>query len=252
MITETIQQNLDLDGLLGAAPDIPPPEADVSFFTPAKHPDLKIGVAYDHIFTFYYEDLFDILKSQGAELTLFSPAGGTLPDADGYIIGGGYPEMHAATLSENEDMLLDIREVSRQGIPIYAECGGLMYLTREIAVKAGWQGNENEKRYPMCGVFPGTTLMPAQRVVAYVNGRSSAASPVGESQFRGHEFHYSAVLMPEGTHFAYRLCRGSGIKDGRDGALVQRTLGSFTHLHPVGSYSMFCRFLETCRTAIDA
>jgi cobyrinic acid a,c-diamide synthase len=91
MITETIQQNLDLDGLLGAAPDIPPPEADVSFFTPAKHPDLKIGVAYDHIFTFYYEDLFDILKSQGAELTLFSPAGGTLPDADGEIIGGGYP-----------------------------------------------------------------------------------------------------------------------------------------------------------------
>jgi len=251
MMTEAVGQNLDLDGLFATASDIPLPEADVSFFTPAMHPDLKIGVAYDHVFTFYYADLFDVLKAQGAELTFFSPAGGTLPDADGYIIGGGYPEMHAAALSENEDMLLDIRECSRQGTPIYAECGGLMYLTRELVIKAGWRGNREEKRYALCGAFPGKTLMPARRVVAYVSGKSSAGSPVGESLFRGHEFHYSEVMMPGETHFAYRLCRGQGIQDGRDGALVQRTLGSFSHLHPVGSYPMFCRFLETCRAAMD-
>lgn len=251
MVTGTVREAVDVNGVAARAGDISPPETAAPFFTPVRSPDVRIGVAYDHVFSFYYADLFDVLKARGAEVRFFSPAEDSLPDADGYILGGGYPEMHAAALSHNEGMLSDILEQSRRGIPVYAECGGLMYLTRELVIKAGWQGSREESRYPLCGVFPGKTVMPARRVVAYVSGESSAESPMGSSRFRGHEFHYSEVVLPEKTHFAYRLSRGVGIRGGLDGALVGRTLGCFSHLHPVGSYPMFCRFVETCRAAGD-
>jgi len=89
--------------------------------------------------------------------------------------------------------------------------------------------------------------MPARRVVSYVEGTSAADCPLGAAAFRGHEFHYSDVLLVPGTRFAYRLSRGAGIHDQRDGAVVNSTLGSYTHLHPVASREMFRHFVETCR-----
>jgi cobyrinic acid a,c-diamide synthase len=170
-----------------------------------------------------------------------------LPAADGYIFGGGYPELFVSELEANDRMREAVREVSRNGTPIYAECGGLMYLTERMVLAKGWQDSEAECSYAMCGVFCGETQMPARRVVSYVEGTSAADSPVGAAQFRGHEFHYSDVVLENGTRYAYQLSRGIGIHDMLDGAVVNNTLGSYTHLHPVASVGMFRHFVEGCR-----
>jgi len=170
-----------------------------------------------------------------------------LPEADGYIIGGGYPELFVRELEANDRMREALREVSRNGTPIYAECGGLMYLTERMTLKEGWQGSAADQTSEMCGVFAGETRMPAQRVVSYVEGLSDAGSPMGKASFRGHEFHYSDVALDRDTRFAYQLSRGVGIRDNYDGAIVSNTLGSYTHLHPVASFGMFRHFAGLCR-----
>jgi len=142
-----------------------------------------------------------------------------------------------------------VREASRNGTPVYAECGGLMYLTEQMTLNAGWQGREAEHTAEMCGVFRGETRMPARRVVSYVEGTSSAGSPFGAASFRGHEFHYSDVKLDPGTKYAYCLTRGVGIQDNLDGAHINNTLGSYTHLHPVASAGMFVHFVDLCRNS---
>ena len=209
--------------------------------------DVRIGIGFDEAFNFYYADLFDILRTLGAEYIPFSPIHDRLPEADGYIIGGGYPELFTRELESNDTMRDAIREESRNGIPIYAECGGLMYLTDRMTLLKGWQGAEADTSSDMCGVFAGETRMPCSRVVSYVEGVSTNGSPMGASRFRGHEFHYSEVDLHPDTKFAYHLSRGIGIRDTLDGALVNRTLGSYTHLHPVASRGMFRHFVKSCR-----
>ena len=217
------------------------------FFDRNDDPDVRIGIGLDEAFNFYYADLFDILRMLGAECVPFSPIHDRLPDADGYIIGGGYPEFFMHELENNDTMREAIREESRNGTPIYAECGGLMYLTDRMTLLKGWQGAEVGTSSEMCGVFDGETRMPCRRVVSYVEGVSASDSPLGAGTFRGHEFHYSDVNLHPDTKFAYHLSRGIGIRDNLDGALVDKTLGSYTHLHPVASRSMFRYFVEGCR-----
>ena len=246
-ITGIIGNHVDLDRLLALAKETPPARGD-KLFAPAPEQDVRIGVAYDEAFNFYYADLFDVLSSLGATVVQFSPIHDRLPDADGYIMGGGYPELFVPELEANDRMREAIREVSRNGTPIYAECGGLMYLTDRMVLKEGWQGRETELSGAMCGVFKGETTMPARRVVSYVEGTSAKGCPMGASRFRGHEFHYSGVVLDPSTIYAYKLSRGIGIQDTCDGAVRNNTLGSYTHLHPVGSRDMFRNFVECCRT----
>jgi cobyrinic acid a,c-diamide synthase len=123
-----------------------------------------------------------------------------------------------------------------------------MYLTRTMKLLPGWQGRTDTHETEMCGVFAGETILPAHRVVRYVEGTCAARSPFGKARFRGHEFHYSAVKLDPGTRYAYQLSRGEGIADSRDGAVVGNTLGSYTHLHPVASAGMFRHFVGLCRT----
>ncbi len=141
-----------------------------------------------------------------------------------------------------------MRDASVNGVPIYAECGGLIYLTEEVRISAGWRGAEKEASFDFCGAIPGLTRMPAKRVVAYVEGTSCAASPLGSATFRGHEFHYSDVQLPPSTHFCYHLSRGGGIQGQADGVLVRNTLASYTHLSPVPSSAMFDHFVQVCRS----
>jgi cobyrinic acid a,c-diamide synthase len=209
--------------------------------------DVRIGVALDEAFNFYYADLFDILHTAGAEYVPFSPVHDRLPQADGYIIGGGYPELFVKELEANHALREAITEVSRNGTPIYAECGGLMYLTDRMTLKKGWQDAQNDTSYEMCGVFSGETRMPARRVVSYVEGTSGSDSPLGPAAFRGHEFHYSEVELSQETRYAYQLSRGIGIHENLDGAVMNNTLGSYTHLHPVASAGMFRHFVGLCR-----
>jgi len=245
-ITEIIGDHVDLNRLLALAKDFTPARKDI-LFEPTPEPDLRIGVAFDEAFNFYYADLFDVLASLGATVVQFSPVHERLPDADGYIIGGGYPELFVPELEANDRMREAIREESRNGTPIYAECGGLMYLTDRMVLKEGWQGRKTELSGAMCGVFGGETVMPAKRVVSYVEGTSTKNCPMGAARFRGHEFHYSGVSLDPSTTYAYRLSRGIGIHDTRDGAVRNNTLGSYTHLHPVGSRDMFRNFVDCCR-----
>ena len=141
-----------------------------------------------------------------------------------------------------------ICEQSENDVPIYAECGGLMYLTSRIRLMKGWQGSSQELDYDMAGVFDGETRMPARRVVSYVEGESLADCPFGAAHFKGHEFHYSDVRLAPGTRYAYRLTRGTGIDGMNDGAVTGQTLGSYTHLHPVSAIAMFRHFVGRCRT----
>ena len=246
-ITAMIGQYVDLDRFVSLMKerDMPKKKSPTFDHLPAR--DVKIGVALDEAFNFYYADLFDILHSLGADYVPFSPVHDRLPEAEGYIIGGGYPELFVRELEANDRMREALRETSRNGTPIYAECGGLMYLTERMSLKKGWQGSAADQSSEMCGVFTGKTRMPARRVVSYVEGTSAAGSPMGEASFRGHEFHYSDVALDSGTRFAYRLSRGVGIRDNRDGAVVHNTLGSYTHLHPVAGEGMFRHFVDLCR-----
>ncbi|MFA6225813.1 MAG: Ni-sirohydrochlorin a,c-diamide synthase [Methanoregula sp.] len=246
-ITDMIGQFVDLDRLLSLMKASPVPLQPSPSFERTREPDVTIGVAFDEAFNFYYADLFDVLSSLGAQTVLFSPVHDSLPDADGYIIGGGYPELYARELEANQKMRDAIRTASDKGTPIYAECGGLMYLTDRIVLNAGWQGATEAQFYAMCGVFSGETRMPARRVVSYVTGTSDENSPVGPAQFHGHEFHHSDVALSPDTRYAYRLSRGIGIRDNHDGAVINNTLGSYTHLHPVGSRGMLEHFVRACR-----
>jgi cobyrinic acid a,c-diamide synthase len=246
-ITDMIGQYVNLERFQKLMRETVQYPQEKTLFDTVVEQDVKIGVALDEAFNFYYADLFDILPTAGAEYVPFSPVHDRLPDVDGYIIGGGYPELFVKELEANDSMREAILEVSRNGSPVYAECGGLMYLTECMTLKKGWQGAHKDTEYEMCKVFSGETRMPAKRVVSYVEGTSRSDSPVGAAAFRGHEFHYSDVVLSSGTLFAYQLSRGIGIHENLDGAVIDNTLGSYTHLHPVASSGMFRHFVELCR-----
>ena len=245
-VRDLVAAHVDLDGIVACATELDPAPAGLSPFTVDREPDVTVGIAYDEAFNFYYADLFDLLPALGARVETFSPVHGRLPEADGYILGGGYPELFGPELEANEGMKDGLRAASSAGTPIYGECGGLMYLTDRIVLSPGWRGGKGES-FAMCGVFPGETRMPARRVVSYVEGVASDESPLGGGAFRGHEFHYSDVVLDKDTPYAYRITRGLGIRDGLDGALIRRSLGSYTHLHPLASLGMFRKFVEACR-----
>jgi cobyrinic acid a,c-diamide synthase len=246
-ITNLIGQYVDLQRFQDLMTEPTEPFEKRKLFDNTANRDITIGVALDEAFNFYYADLFDVLHTNGAEFIPFSPVHDRLPDAEGYIIGGGYPELFVKELEANDRMREAIHEVSKNGSPLYAECGGLMYLTDRMNLKKGWQGSPADESYEMCRVFCGETRMPAKRVVSYVEGQCVKDSPFGAAVFRGHEFHYSDVVLSKDTRYAYRLSRGVGIVENLDGAVMHNTLGSYTHLHPVASAGMFQHFIKLCR-----
>jgi cobyrinic acid a,c-diamide synthase len=229
-----VSEHVDIDAIKNVAEDCTPPENSVAKSLSSRpKPDKKIAVAYDEAFTFYYGELDAVLRSQGCETVRFSPIHDSLPEADGYIFGGGYPELFPSELAENATMREAILTKARSGTPIYAECGGLIYLTRSLTLKKGWDKYLKDTKYPMCGVFAGDTTMPAGKTLRYVEGTADLG---GKSYpFKGHEFHYSGVKMDADTHFAYTLSRGTGIAKGNDGVVFNNAIGSYTHMMPVSS-----------------
>ena len=246
-VTEVIGEHVDMDRLLEIAGSSDAPTEQPAMFRPAETTDVRIGVAIDEAFNFYYNDLFDLLPAWGAEIVPFSPIHDRLPEADGYIFGGGYPELFAPELERNDAMREAVREVCASDVPVYAECGGLIYLTKCVVLKKEWNNDVTDTSYEMAGVFDGFTRMPTRRVIGYVRGTSSAKSPLGASSFAGHEFHHTDVILPKDTRYTYRLSRGIGIRDNLDGALVHRTQASYTHLNPSASAPMFAHFVQECR-----
>jgi Ni-sirohydrochlorin a,c-diamide synthase len=243
-IKTIISENVNVDRLLEIAKSAPKLKTGKqNIFTPEKSTGARIGVALDEAFNFYYKDNMDLLNLKGAEVVYFSPLHDSeIPEVDGLVLGGGYPEFFPRELSDNGSMRKSIAEASANGMPIYAECGGLMYLTRALEDADG-------KRHEMVGVMDCVASMKHIRHIGYVVGQFEKDTPIGSrgTFFKGHEFHYSVITdVPAEARFAYRMDRGIGIKDGMDGLIVKNTLGSYTHLH-AASYVPFARnFVEAC------
>ncbi len=238
VLAEHAARHLDLDAVLALArqtalplPDIPGPVA----------PGVRIGVARDDAFHFYYADNLDLLREAGAQLVPFSPlADARLPEAlDGLIIGGGYPESHAEALSANATMRADIAAFAASGRLVYAECGGLMYLGASLTVGA--------REHPMCGVLDHRTAMADRLVVlGYREVETTADSILGPAgtTFRGHEFHHSVLSRPPTAPAIYAWSGYGG--SGREGYVRGRVLVSYIHAHWGGSPGIPQRLVAAC------
>jgi len=212
---------------------------------------VQIGVARDAAFCFYYQDNLEMLESKGADLVFFSPmANARLPDnLAGLYFGGGYPELFADRLSKNKIMCADVKRASDQGMPIYGECGGFMYLCSSFFEQTG-------KEYPLTGCFPYyTRLLDRLKALGYREVCLTADTIVGSKgmKARGHEFHYSELVDPDSLNnykdvkpvYSISARRvGSTLKEG---FYRKRTLGSYVHLH-FGSNPKFCNyFVKACK-----
>jgi cobyrinic acid a,c-diamide synthase len=189
---------------------------------------VKVGIAYDQAFCFYYPDNLELLEAEGAELVRFSPLNDqVLPDVDMLYLGGGYPELHGARLAGNVTMRTAIRKFVERGGTIYAECGGMMYLTQAIRDFAG-------RSHEMVGLFPAEAVMQQQGLtMGYRTVELSQDCILGASgtSARGHEFHYS-TLVPKGRlDYACALRDAQGNSKGQDGLSVGNTMALYTHLH---------------------
>jgi len=205
-------------------------------------------VARDRAFCFYYEDNFDLLRAAGAELVFFSPLEDRcLPEGlDGLYLGGGYPELYARELSGNLGMRQAIYEWAQSGRPLYAECGGFMYLTEGIV-------GEDVGALPMAGVFPVTASMRKKRAsLGYREVRLEQEcffGPVG-AVLRGHEFHYSIIdAMPDHIERIYAVTSSVNGDDSREGYRYKNVLGGYLHLHFGYNPSMAVEFVRACRPA---
>jgi cobyrinic acid a,c-diamide synthase len=206
----------------------------------------RIGVAMDRAFGFYYADDLEALRASGADLVPFDTLrDGSLPPLDGAFIGGGFPESCAAELEANAGMRSQLRAAIEAGLPVYAECGGLMYLARSLTV-AG-------RTYAMVGAIGGDVTMHRRPVGrGYVELEATGAAPwaaaAGGSCLQGHEFHYSRLEnLGSEACFAYRVRRGYGIDGENDGIVVQNVLASYSHLRGVGGCHWPQRFVEFVR-----
>jgi len=189
----------------------------------------RIAVALDESFNFYYADNLDALKRSGAELQFFSPVhDAKLPDdVDGMILGGGFPEVLADRLEKNRSMIKSVRKAVNGGMPVYGECGGLMYLTRSIR---GYRGEKKARK--MTALVDADTVMTSRLVLNYTEAESSG--PVfARAHLKGHEFHYSSIEnVARDSRFAYSMKKGRGITGEKDGFIVNGNgLASYMHLH---------------------
>jgi cobyrinic acid a,c-diamide synthase len=242
-VGERVAAQVDLDRLLAiadAAPALdflPPPAVD----TPAER--LRIGIARDQAFGFYYSEDLDTLRAANVELvdldTLHGPG---LPELDGLILGGGFPEMFMAELEANAPMRTGIRRAIEAGLPAYAECGGLMYLSKSLS----WQGRTHE----MVGVVPGDTVMHARPVGrGYARLQPTGADPWQEAaSIPAHEFHYSSLEnLPADTIYAYEVKRGHGIDGQHDGVVRHQLVAAYAHRRGTGEQGWIAPFLNQVR-----
>ncbi|WP_424358236.1 cobyrinate a,c-diamide synthase [Methanocella sp. MCL-LM] len=221
---EIVEKYCDMGALLQiAGSSHMPVAADGSGKTAGKG-DVRVGVAMDEAFCFYYTDNFDRLTEAGAELVFFSPARDRLPEVDAVYLGGGYPELHADKL-EVSRCRDDLKKAVDDGMPVYAECGGLMYLTESITTA--------DKEHRMTGILPAKALMTTRlQALGYVEAKAVAGPLFARGmEYRGHEFHFSTVEHSGEARFAVRMARGKGIDGGLDGMYEHNAIGTYTHAY---------------------
>lgn len=237
LLADLIERHLDLDPLLDATrtsrPEAPPASA-VNEADP-----VRIGIASDDAFCFYYADNLRLLVEAGAQLVEFSPLHDTLPAGlDALYIGGGYPELHAEQLAANCGMREQIRAFAAAGGPIYAECGGLMYLGQALDVDG--------QRYDQCGVLPYSTRMPARLTLAYVEVTTTGGLVGAGHTARGHLYHHSEIVDEPDLDRVYeiRTVRGEARSEGYSSGNV---LASYAHLHFASAPGIATAIVERAR-----
>lgn len=233
-----VAEQLDVDSIIkicsgsttlprrGGTP--PAVKAGVAGKDRSQAPKARIAVALDESFNFYYADNLDALRRHGARLVFFSPVNDSqLPDEiDGLILGGGFPEVLADRLERNGSMMASVAKAVSDGMPVYGECGGLMYLTRSIS---GYRGERRARK--MVGAIDARTVMTPRLTLNYTQARCDGPL-FGRTQLRGHEFHYSAIRDVAGdSRFAYTMEKGRGVTGGKDGFILNNGLAAYMHLH---------------------
>jgi cobyrinic acid a,c-diamide synthase len=224
---ELIKDHVDLKQLLGLMKEAVEP---INVPHGYRRTHLKLGVAYDDAFSFYYEDNLNLLRQMGVKLTFFSPLNDQqLPDVDALYLGGGYPEEFAAELAANHKMKMAIKAASERGMPIYAECGGLMYLGNQLI--------DHGHAYQMVGVFDGTSEMtPRLKRFGYCIASPKKDTILAKQgiKIRGHEFHHSTFTPGDGLDPVLQMTK---VIDGRTtqrwdgGYQVNQTFASYLHIH---------------------
>jgi cobyrinic acid a,c-diamide synthase len=249
--SEVMAKYLNTEQLWQIACQAPPIEVSSRFENPPSPPFTKgemgglinIGIIRDSAFQFYYPENLDALKRAGANIIEFSALTDNLPPSlDALYIGGGFPETHASALSDNETLRHAIRQAAEEGLPVYAECGGLMYLSEELI----WDG----KTYPMVGILPaviGVSKKPQGH--GYTIIEVEARNPYFKTGqiLQGHEFHYSFIsnmTEKDGIYFAFKMKKGEGIIKGMDGCCYKNVLATYTHLHALGTKAWVNGILE--------
>jgi cobyrinic acid a,c-diamide synthase len=248
LLADHVESGLDLDGLLKSLPELPETSTAFRQRRGSDRGTVRVGVARDRAFCFYYPDNLELLAAAGARIVPFSPLDDDAPpdDLSGIYLGGGYPELNARRLADNRRMRNAIDRLSRDGMPIYAECGGFMYLCKALEDGTGTV-------YPMCGCFPFRSRMHSTlRRLGYRTVQLKTDTLLGNKgeTLRGHEFHYSDLAdspTPEAVETVYTCSSRSGRQHQAEGYLVHRTLGSYIHLH-FGSRSGCAEaFVDQCR-----
>ncbi len=242
-LADLLEANLDLEGLLAALPPLTLPEEPAPAATP---PMVRLGVARDRAFCFYYPENLELLASFGAELVPFSPLEDRElpPGLDGVYLGGGYPELYAEQLAANAGLKQALQEAAAGGMPMYAECGGLMYLAREIRDLEG-------RVHPMAGVFPcAVRMLPRLKALGYREVTLTAPGLLGPAgtTARGHEFHYSEIVEePDGVRRIYHLTPRRGGAAVSEGYSANHVLASYVHLHFGSNPEVARHLVASCR-----
>lgn len=231
-----MRECLDLEGLWGLAGSAGPLGWPYSgaIWKGSAPTSVTIGVVRDAAFQFYYPENIEALEDRGALIKeVSSLENDCLPDMDALYIGGGFPETHLEMLSANTAFRNSVKSAIEAGLPVYAECGGLMFLCRGI--------HHQDKVYPMAGVFPfGIALGLKPQGHGYTVMECVNPNPFFKKGkvFRGHEFHYSRItdkLDPDSYPFVFNLKKGHGIVAGRDGICYKNALAGYSHIHAVGN-----------------
>jgi len=223
-VSREISDGLDIDKIVQICKNVPQlPKARPKKF---KKPTSTVAIALDSSFNFYYHDNLEALRREGAKLKFFSPVSDKkIPTCDLIYIGGGFPEVLGQSLERNTTMRRLIKKRAEEGTTIYAECGGLMYLTKSIIF--------DNKKYKMVGLFDAETQMTKKMTLNYTEGRIRSNCIVSApAKFRAHEFHYSKIRnLPRDVKLVYDLKIGEGIVGKRDALSEYNTLASYCHLY---------------------
>jgi cobyrinic acid a,c-diamide synthase len=243
-LADLITEHLDLAALWQALPEMSQPK--ISELPRVTVPRVRLGVARDQAFCFYYPENLEWLRHFGAELVEFSPLIDTQlpPGLDGLYLGGGYPELQADRLAANTGLMKDLKKKAQSGLPIYAECGGLMYLSEEIQDLSG-------KRHVMVGAVPlQVRMLPRLKALGYREVTLTADCLLGPAgtRGRGHEFHYSEIISePAGLPKLYQLTPRRSGEPTPEGYSAGQVLASYVHLHFGSNPEVARHFVDCCR-----